>query len=240
MTTYFISDLHLDDAQPGATARFLDFMAHRAPEASALYILGDLFEYWVGDDFSSALSQQVCERLRALSDAGTKLYFMAGNRDFLLGPQWCAKAGLRQLDDPTVIELNGGRVLLCHGDTLCTDDVPYQQFRQQVRDPRWQQQFLAQDLQQRLAFADSARSQSQEITAAKAEAIMDVNADAVTKAFAEHNAPTLIHGHTHRPTDEAWPQAGPTARRLVLGAWHDHAEIAVADSKGLRLVALNP
>ena len=161
MSTLFVSDLHLDPERPAITALFGRFLDGQARGADALYILGDLFEAWVGDDDPSAAGAFVAERLRALVDAGVPTYFLRGNRDFLLGEAYAARCGMTLLDDPTVVDLYGTPTLLLHGDLLCTDDTAYQQFRAQTRDPRWQAQFLAQPLAARLAFAAQARAASQ-------------------------------------------------------------------------------
>src|SRR5690606_35261043 len=188
MTTLFISDLHLDPARPEITRLFGEFVDNEARDADALYILGDLFEAWVGDDDPSEAGAFVAQRLAALSAAGMPVFFMHGNRDFLLGGEYAQRAGMTLLQDPVVVELEGRHALLMHGDTLCTDDVAYQQFRAQTRDPKWQQAFLSQPLAARVAFAQQARAASQarqgELRdAGTMEAITDVAPDAVDAAF---------------------------------------------------------
>jgi UDP-2,3-diacylglucosamine hydrolase len=239
MATLFVSDLHLDDARPRATRLFGDFLAGEAHSAEALYILGDLFEAWVGDDDPSEVGAFVAEHLRALSDHGVPVSFMHGNRDFLLGEAYAARAGMRLLHDPTRIELHGEPALLMHGDLLCTGDTAYQQFRAQTRDPEWQRAFLAQPLEARLAFArqargESARHQGALREAGRMETITDVAPAAVEAAFAVHGVDTLIHGHTHRP---AIHRDGKRTR-IVLGDWYEQGSVLRIDERGPRLSAL--
>jgi len=216
--TLFVSDLHLDSERPELTCRFVDFLERQASRAGDLYILGDLFEYWIGDDCPGELGETVAAALQALSHGGVPVYFMHGNRDFLLGPEFAASAGITLLNDPTPLQLEGMRLLLSHGDALCTDDVEYQKLRKQLRDPEWQRGFLAQDPATRLQQAGAARESSRRYTAAADEAIMDVNDAAVETLVASHDSPHLIHGHTHRP--DIHTIAGGRRKRLVLGAWH--------------------
>ncbi len=243
MTTLFISDLHLDPSRPEITRLFGEFLDGEARGAEALYILGDLFEAWVGDDDPSETGAFVAERLKALSDSGVPVAFMHGNRDFLLGEDYARRADMALLGDPTRIELNGKPVLLMHGDTLCTDDVAYQQFRAQTRDPAWQAQFLLQPLAARLAFAQQARAASQtrqgELReAGTMETITDVSPAAVAAAFAEHDVDTIIHGHTHRPAVHELEIDGRPRRRIVLGDWYEQGSVLRASSQGFELSAL--
>lgn len=225
MTTLFISDLHLDAERPHIVDLFVDLANGEARRAKALYILGDFFESWIGDDDDAALPARVAQATRALSDAGVPVYFMHGNRDFLLGADYAEKAGMTLLDDPTVIELNGERVLLMHGDTLCTDDVEYRKFRTLVRDPRWQQQFLARPLAERRAFAAQARGESRKHTSTARPEIMDVNPAAVEDAMRSHGVYKLIHGHTHRPATHRFEIDGRAAERIVLGDWYEQDSV---------------
>jgi UDP-2,3-diacylglucosamine hydrolase len=197
--TLFISDLHLDASRPETTALFFDFLARRARMAAALYILGDLFEAWIGDDDDAAPGPEVAAALRALVDAGVPVRFLHGNRDFLLGARFAAAAGLELLPETVTIDLYGRPVLLLHGDTLCTDDVDYQAFRAQVRDPAWQARMLALPLAQRRALAGQLRETSRTATQGKAESITDVNSGAVEQVLRAHRSNQMIHGHTHRP-----------------------------------------
>jgi UDP-2,3-diacylglucosamine hydrolase len=228
VSALFIADLHLAPERPAITALFLEFLRVRARQASALYILGDLFEAWIGDDDDSALAAAVCAGLRAMRDAGTELYFLHGNRDFLLGERYAAAAGMALLPESSVQSVAGQRALLLHGDTLCTDDAPYQAFRRQTRDPVWQASFLQQSLTQRRAFAAQARSESARYgadLAAAAPAIADVTPTAVAAAFARHDVALMIHGHTHRPALHHAVLNGRTCLRVVLGDWYHQGSV---------------
>lgn len=217
----FISDLHLQAELPATTAAFLSFLRLHAVHAQKLYLLGDIFEYWAGDDdLDAPYPRLIVDALKALSDAGVSLFWMAGNRDFLVGPDFAAATGATLLDDPTVLIYNDVRYLISHGDQLCIDDVLYQQFRRQSRQPAWQAAFLAKPLSERKQLIAHMRQQSQQHQQQQSAAIMDVNQDAVTAILQTHGAEILIHGHTHRP---ALHQIG-TTRRYVLSDWDcDHA-----------------
>lgn len=221
--SFFISDLHLCAERPHITRIFERFIADKAPTADALYILGDLFEYWIGDDQLDIdpLANDVAQRLSALAASATKIFFMPGNRDFLIGERFAREAGLEILADPTLINIGRQSVLIMHGDTLCTDDVAYQSFRQQVRNPAWQLATLAKSIAERLALAQSIRSQSDVEKSMKPEAIMDVNADAVAESFRRHQYPLMVHGHTHRPARHEHMIDGHACVRWVLQDWHD-------------------
>jgi UDP-2,3-diacylglucosamine hydrolase len=243
MASLFISDLHLDASRPRITALFLDFLAGAAREAEALYILGDLFEAWVGDDADDALAAQVRAGLRDLVASGVPVWAMRGNRDFLLGPRFAQDTGVRLLPDPCVVVLDGEPTLLMHGDLLCTDDAAYQAFRRQVRDPAWAQDFLEQPIQARRAFAEQARSASgarQSVLQAQGQldAITDANDDAVAATMARFGVRRLIHGHTHRPAVHALEVAGRRAQRIVLGDWYEQGSVLRADADGVALCAL--
>jgi UDP-2,3-diacylglucosamine hydrolase len=224
----FISDLHLDDERPQITELFLNFLRGEARDAQALYILGDLFESWIGDDDDAPLAQTVQDALADLTRSGVNAYFMAGNRDFLVSDAFAARSGITLLQDPSVIELAGVPTLLMHGDTLCTDDVAYQKFRAQVRDPRWQEQFLSQPLAQRRAFAAQAREQSRLHTGATMAQIMDVTDTAVREALA-------THGHTHRPARHRVELADRVAERIVLGDWYEQGSVLRIDGDAIAL-----
>ncbi|MFM9913288.1 MAG: UDP-2,3-diacylglucosamine diphosphatase [Methylophilaceae bacterium] len=230
--TLFISDLHLCEERPQITALFLDFLANT--KAEALYILGDLFEYWAGDDdLPDPYHQRIATGLRALSDKGTRLYVMHGNRDLLLGQNFATACGASLLPDPTIIDLYGQTALLTHGDKLCTDDVKYQEFRRQVHDPVWQKTFLAQPLASRKAQIAGMRQQSEQAKMAKSEAIMDVNAEAVASLLAEHDFPPLfIHGHTHRMNRHALNINGHQCERIVLGDWYESGSYLECGAQG--------
>lgn len=242
MSTLFIADLHLDDARPGITDLFERFLASdEARSASALYILGDLVEAWIGDDDDAALPSRIAQATRTLNDAGVPVYFMAGNRDFLLGEAFAGRAGMTLLDDGTVHEIEGVPTLLMHGDVLCTDDVEYQAVRAQVRTPAWKAQILSMPLDARRAFAAKARSDSKSRTGRIDETIMDVNQDAVDGAMRGAAVHRLIHGHTHRPAIHAFGLDGLPAQRIVLGDWYEQGSVLVidGDSVDLRGLATN-
>lgn len=236
MTTYFISDLHLTPTRPVGLKLFQDFLAQQAPDVDSLYILGDLFEFWIGDDAAVQLGADQClSALRQLSDQGLNLYFMSGNRDFLIGEQFADTTGCQLLNEPTVIELDGQPVLLLHGDSLCTDDIEHQSFRKTVDDPKWRQQFLAMTIEQRLAMAQDARNQSQLHQMAVSMEIMDVTQSAVKRAMTDAGVSTLIHGHTHRPAVHEFNLNGNQAKRIVLGDWYQQSSWLVVDEQGYHL-----
>ena len=218
MTTLFVSDIHIDPARPAITRAFLDFLQREAANCDALYILGDLFEAWIGDDDDSPLNNSIVEALRAISDAGVPLAVMHGNRDFLLGEAFAAQAGCQLLDETVVVDLYGQPALLMHGDSLCVDDKDYMAFRAQSRHPAWQAGMLAKPLAERRMIAEQMRLQSQQASSNKAESIMDVNADEVIKTMQQHQTPLLIHGHTHRPAIHQLEEG----QRVVLGDWETY------------------
>jgi UDP-2,3-diacylglucosamine hydrolase len=238
MTTLFISDLHLDASRPQATALLLALLAGEARQAQALYLLGDVFEAWVGDDDPGEPGASVCTALRALAESGVPVFLMRGNRDFLFGPAMAERCGARLLPDPCVVDLHGRPTLLMHGDLLCTDDTAYQQFRSQVRDSDWQANFLAQPLAERQAFAAKARAASARHQAGVSEAITDVNPEAVVEVMARHGVDRLIHGHTHRPAIHALTVHGQPATRVVLGDWYTQGSLLRVDRDGLALSSL--
>ena len=240
MSLLFVSDLHLDAARPATTRAFLELLEGPARRAEALYILGDLFEAWVGDDDPGEPGTSVCAALKALSGSGVPVFLMRGNRDFLYGQRMAERCGATLLPDPCVVSLYGVPTLLMHGDLLCTDDTAYQAFRSQVRDPAWQANFLAQPLAARQAFAAQARAASQQHQKGVSEAIMDVAPAAVADLMARHGVTRLIHGHTHRPAMHSLEVAGRRAQRIVLGDWYDQGSVLRLDGDGLRLDALVP
>ena len=224
----FISDLHLSAEEPANVAAFLDFLQGKARAAASLFILGDLFEYWAGDDdLATPFNARAAAAIRAVADAGTAVFFMSGNRDLLAGPTFADAIGAHLLEDPTRIrfgdDADAPPLLLTHGDALCTDDLAYQAFRRQVRDPAWQAGFLAQPLAARKAFIASLRQQSEAAKAEKAIEIMDVNVDAVAALLRKHGYPTLIHGHTHRPACHRLEVDHHTCTRHVLSDWRGQA-----------------
>ena len=214
-----ISDLHLEEARPELTRAFLRFLEQETPQASALYILGDFFNVWIGDDDDRPLNTLISTALKRQSEAGLSIYLMHGNRDFLLGERFAAAAGATLVSDPQVLQHGQHRYLLMHGDQLCTRDSAYLAFRAKVRDPAWQQTFLSSPLKERRAFADQARAASKSMSSIKPEDIMDVSQDAVEAVLAEHGCDSLIHGHTHRPDIHEFEVAGKPQRRIVLGDW---------------------
>ena len=229
-TTLFISDLHLSEARPSVNTLFFRFLETAAPEAETLYILGDLFDYWVGDDQldHDVMGREVAAALKRVSSSGTKIFLMHGNRDFLIGARFAEAAGLALLGDPTSIELNSQRLLLLHGDTLCTDDITYQRFRLQARDPAWQREILAKPYAARQALAVSIRMQSDSEKSGKADEIMDVTQSSVDAMFRNHHYPTIIHGHTHRPATHQYNVDGHHCQRWVTADWHERGEFLQA------------
>jgi UDP-2,3-diacylglucosamine hydrolase len=238
MVTLFISDLHLDASRPGITRLFGEFLRGEAATAKALFILGDLFEAWIGDDAADAVASEVADALAVLHPRGVPCFFMHGNRDFLLGDAWARRARVVLLPDPARVTLDGEPVLLMHGDTLCTDDVPYQAFRAQSHAPGWQRSFLGRPIDERRAFATAARAESSRYTRSVAESITDVNDEAVAGAMREHGVRTLVHGHTHRPAVHEFDLDGMPARRIVLGDWYEQGSVLRAEQGELRLQAL--
>jgi len=230
----FISDLHLCPSRPAITTQFLKFLKSTAPNAESLYILGDFFEYWAGDDdLYDETHASIISGLKTLSRTQTKLYFMHGNRDFLLGQKFADATGINLLSDPVLLDCYGKRILLTHGDMFCTDDVSYQEFRRQVRNPDWQNSFLRQPLTIRKAQIEALRKQSETAKSTKAESIMDVNPDAVAAMIREHQFPELlIHGHTHRPAKHMLEIDGHHCERWVLGDWYEQGSYLILDENG--------
>ncbi|MDM8547323.1 UDP-2,3-diacylglucosamine diphosphatase [Candidatus Venteria ishoeyi] len=242
-TTLFISDLHLDASRPEIIQLFLQLLNCEAKQAEALYILGDLFEFWIGDDEDHEAVQVIKAALKALTQSGVPVFLMHGNRDFLLGEGFCQATGCTLLDEGCVIDLYGTPTVLMHGDSLCTDDVPYQQLRQQLRNPLWQQQVLAKSREERRALALQMRSQSGEANTQKSTDIMDVNADAVKQLFLQHQqqgVKCLIHGHTHRPATHDLVIDGLIMQRIVLGDWYQQGSILFCQPEACQLQAYHP
>jgi UDP-2,3-diacylglucosamine hydrolase len=238
VTTFFISDLHLDAGEPETIRRFLTFIDHDARTARELYILGDLFEAWVGDDDDDPRLAPILAALARLTGAGVPCAVMHGNRDFLIGPRFCAATGCRLLGDYERIDLYGERVLLTHGDLLCTDDTRYQSLRATLRNPAWQREFLAKPLAERRTIAAELRELSANEIAAKSYDIMDVNQTTVELTMRDHDVSLLLHGHTHRPAIHRFALDGRPAARIVLGAWYEQASIVRWDAAGYRLDTL--
>ena len=231
------SDMHLDPERPEGLALFDRFLGEVAAGADALYLLGDLFEAWLGDDAIHPAYEPVLDRLAGLAGAGTALYIQHGNRDFLMGETLADRLGAALLPEETVVELGGAPTLLLHGDALCTDDTAYQEFRARVRDPAWQAGFLALTPAEREEQAKQAREASREAQAAVDSDITDVNAAAVANAFQRHGVRRMIHGHTHRPADHVLEVDGQPCRRLVLPQWTDRGGYIRCDDGGCELLA---
>jgi UDP-2,3-diacylglucosamine hydrolase len=241
VTTLFISDLHLDGARPDITAQFLDFLDREARRAPALYILGDLFEAWIGDDDPDPDKRRVLQGLRSVTSAGVKTFLIHGNRDFLIGNRFCRETGVELLNDGTLIDMYGRRVLLMHGDLLCTDDHAYQRLRRIVRNPIVQFVLRRLSLRQRQRLAERMREGSKEHIASMdiaAPQIMDVNQDEVRRTFERYGVDCIIHGHTHRPAVHEMEIGGQKAVRIVLGDWYEQGSVLRWDEKGFELAAL--
>lgn len=237
MATLFIADLHLQTEEPAITAGFLRFLHGTAREADALYILGDLFEAWIGDDDPSPLHQQVAGALKALTESGVPCYFIHGNRDFLLGNRFAKACGMTLLPQEQVLELYGRNVLIMHGDTLCTDDVGYQAFRAKVHQPWLQKLFLALPLFVRRRIAAKMRAGSRAANSSKSLEIMDVNPQAVVETMEKHRVQYVIHGHTHRPAIHKLTANNAPAWRAVLGAWHSEGSMVRVSASDIELIA---
>jgi UDP-2,3-diacylglucosamine hydrolase len=240
--TLFISDLHLSGERPAINQRFFAFLREQAPRAAVLYVLGDLFEYWIGDEELDAtdgdpLARNVAEAFGALSRGGVGVRLMHGNRDFLIGKRFCEVSGARLLQDPAVEKIGGAKTLLMHGDTLCTDDVDYQAWRRTARSRDWQREFLAQSLPERRKALQALREKSKEVVGAKPAEIMDVNDSAVREALREHRLTRLVHGHTHRPARHTLEVDGRPCERWVLPDWYERGGYLAIDDAGPRLVS---
>ena len=241
MTALFISDLHLDAARPEIAAQFLEFLRSDASHAQDLYILGDLFEAWIGDDDPAPQARQVVQALHALSARGVRCHVMRGNRDFLIGRRFCNETGATLLQDGTLLELYGQRVLLMHGDTLCTDDRAYQRLRRVVRNPLVRFVLRHLSLQQRRALAQRMRAGSKAHISSMEEAqpyIMDVNPGAVIETLRSQRADVLVHGHTHRPAVHSITVDGSARTRIVLGDWYDQGSVLRWSESGFELMNL--
>ena len=237
-SSIFISDLHLCPSRPSINRVFFDFLRGPAVEADALYVLGDLFEYWAGDDDDTPFNASVVAALKEFSSRGIPLYLMHGNRDFLIGGGFAAAAGAKLLPDPAVVDLYGTPTVLLHGDTLCTDDVKYLAFRAKVRDPAYQRQFLAQPLAVRKQIIAGLRAENTEEKQQKSEAIMDVAPATVEAVFRAHGYPRMIHGHTHRPALHRHNVDDRNCERLVLADWYNAGSYLTCDAAGCRSIAL--
>lgn len=235
MTTLFVSDLHLEADRPDIGEQFLKFLQTDAMEADDLYILGDLFEAWVGDDDPNTHYFKIKRAIRKVVDRGIPVYFMHGNRDFMIGRQFANETGVQILDDPFRVKMYGENALLSHGDILCTDDVSYQRVRKMTRDPEWQAKMRSKPLKDRLRMAEEARRQSLEQTLNLSMQIMDVNQEAVVQMIQKHNVDVLLHGHTHRPGIHDVQVGHRKAKRIVLGDWYTQGSVLRWDSRGPKL-----
>ncbi len=233
--TLFISDLHLDVSRRDMVTKFIEFLQGPARQARALYILGDLFEVWIGDDGQREFATPIFQALHALRESGVATFFMHGNRDFLIGKRFAKVTGCELLADPSPIDLYGTPTLLTHGDLLCVDDQNYQRFRRRTRNPCYQFIYLHTPLRFRQWFAGQLRARSQRANREKPREIMDVNADEVKRWFERYDVTTIIHGHTHRPTIETLAINGKTVKRIVLCDWHERGNVLVCDESGQRL-----
>jgi len=243
VTTLFISDLHLDGTRPDISTQFLEFLEREARRAEALYILGDLFEAWIGDDDPDPDKRRVIQGLRSVTSAGVKTYFIHGNRDFLIGTAFCRETGIELLDDGTVIDLYGRRVLLMHGDLLCIDDHAYQRLRRIVRNPLVQFVMRSLTLRQRQQLAERMRAGSKEHIKSMdmaAPQIMDVNQNEVRRTMQRYGVDCIIHGHTHRPAVHELQINGKPAVRIVLGDWYEQGSVLRWDQRGFELAQLTP
>jgi UDP-2,3-diacylglucosamine hydrolase len=234
----FASDLHLDASAPWAIDAFLKFLEGPARAAEALYLLGDLFEVWIGDDDDDPANARACAGITALTRAGVPVYVIHGNRDFLLGEPFEKRTGAKLLPDPVLVDLYGVPTLLSHGDVFCTEDPDYQQLRANVRRPAWQRRFLGLPLQARRTLANAARAGSKAHTQRTVPAIMDVTPEAVTQALRATGARRLVHGHTHRPAVHDFLVDGAKAQRVVLAPWYESASCVAIDADGVREVPL--
>jgi len=237
VATLFIADLHLQTEEPAITAGFLRFLQGEARHADALYILGDLFEAWIGDDDPNPLHREIAIAIKALVDSGVPCFFVHGNRDFLLGKRYARDCGMTLLAEETVLDLYGRNILIMHGDTLCTDDTGYLAFRAKVHTPWIQTLFLALPLFIRSRIAAKMRAGSKAANSSKSMTIMDVNPQAVVSVMAKHQVQWLIHGHTHRPYMHDLTVNGKPAHRVVLGAWHAEGSMIKVTPDGVELIA---
>jgi UDP-2,3-diacylglucosamine hydrolase len=239
MPTLFISDLHLQDSASEAAGWLNSFLEGPALRADAVYVLGDLFEFWIGDDALQPVAVDLARKTSQLDASGVPCYFIHGNRDFLLGDQYAAQAGIQLLPEEIVVDLYGQATVLLHGDTLCTDDTEYQAFRRQSRDPAWRTAVLARSVEERLLLAREARDASMLHTGSVSEEIMDVNEQTVVETFRRHGVQRMIHGHTHRPARHLHDLGdGSVGERIVLADWYRAGSYLEVSADGLLTVDL--
>ncbi|MGB1580759.1 MAG: UDP-2,3-diacylglucosamine diphosphatase [Nevskiales bacterium] len=241
MSIHFISDLHLSDEKPGISRLFIDYLSGPARSADSLYMLGDIFEYWIGDDASMPQYEAECTALRSLSVSGVKVYFMHGNRDFLVGNEFALATGIHILQDPCTIDLYGEKTLITHGDFLCTDDIKHQEFRAFALNPDNQKQILSLPIAQRDKIAQGIRLLSKSNNAHEPADIIDVNQQAIVNCLREHAVQQMIHGHTHRPNTHTFDVDGQAAQRVVLSDWHEHEGfVYICDEQAANTLKLAP
>ena len=238
MTTLFISDIHISDDYLKIHSQFLDYISKIDTNINALYILGDLFDYWLGDDDPNPIFRDTEKALNRLSDKNVSVFFIHGNRDFLISDHFAQRAGIKILPDPSVIEIYGKRILISHGDIFCTDDQKYQSFRKETRNPVWQKMILEKPLEYRKEFSMNARKKSIEHTQASNEIIMDVNENEIIKILNEHNLTQVIHGHTHKPAIHNTISNKKNYQRIVLGDWYNQGSVLKWDKSGPNLIEL--
>ena len=236
--TLFISDLHLDPKRPHIIAAFCRFLEDHT-SIDALYILGDLFEYWIGDDDPATGLESAISSIRKLSTSGVPVYFIHGNRDFLIGKKFAKQTKCKILQEETIIDLYGTPTLLMHGDTLCTDDIAYQKYRKKARNPLIQKTLLMLSVKRRLKMADALRNKSKTAIAGKPEEIMDVNQSAVERVMQKHHVSQLIHGHTHRPAVHEFTLNNENYKRYVLGDWYDQGSVLRCTQNSILLETIN-
>ncbi len=239
MTTLFISDIHISEQHPEICDQLIDFLENHTQQSKALYILGDLFEYWLGDDDTNPEYKRIKLALKKISNKNIPTYFMHGNRDFLIGESFARETGITILSDPSIIELYNEKILISHGDIFCTDDIDYQSSRKLTRDPNWQKIILGKSLEERKAFAYEARKKSSIHTQKTNEALMDVNQSEINKAFKKYGLNKIIHGHTHKPAIHNSIINGEPYKRIVLGDWYEQGSVLKWSQSGPELVTLS-
>ena len=239
MTTLFLSDIHVSDECPEISEHLEEFLLEEGSKADTIFVLGDLFEYWLGDDDPNPLFKEIKQLFKKLSDKNISIFFIHGNRDFLIGESFAEETGCHILDDPHVIDLYDKKVLISHGDIFCTDDKEYQLFRNQTRDPAWKESILSKSLSFREEFAKKARLESSKHTNSKKNEIMDVNKDEILKMYEKYNVEIIIHGHTHRPAIHDIFFNGKNCQRIVLGDWYEQGSILRCDETGFDLIQLD-
>jgi len=239
MTTFFISDIHISAEQPEICKQLIDFLENQAQESEALYILGDLFEYWLGDDDPNPEYKKIKLALRKFSNKNIPTYFLHGNRDFLIGELFAHETNITILPDPSIIELYNDKILISHGDIFCTDDIQYQHIRKQTKDPNWQKMILKKSLKERKKFAYEARRKSLKHIQDANEILMDVNQTEINKTFKKYGLNKIIHGHTHKPAIHNSMINGESCKRIVLGDWYEQGSVLEWNQSGPKLITLS-